>query len=135
MQGERQIAEQIESQMRRTLQEYESQLDKENNHRSIMESDINRSTELARSFRDELENISLGANRKQQLVEDLNLKLLSYSRDKTLMQTQLKSLETKLENMEKHNELILRQRNEPTKLLLSQTSEFNFSTKHLVQTT
>jgi len=45
---------------------------------------------LAKSFRDELENISLGANRKQQLVEDLNLKVLTYSRDKAMLQAQLK---------------------------------------------
>lgn len=46
--------------------------------------------QLAKSFRDELENISLGANRKQQLVEDLNLKVLTYSRDKAMLQAQLK---------------------------------------------
>ena len=49
--------------------------------------------------------------------------------------SQQKSLETKLENMEKHNILILRQRNELTKLLLSQTSEFDFSSKQLLRTT
>ena len=46
--------------------------------------------QLAKSFRDELENISVGANRKQQLVEDLNLKVLTYSRDKAMLQAQLK---------------------------------------------
>ena len=44
-----------------------------------------------------------------------------------------KAVETRMENMEKHNDLILRQRNELTKLLLSQTSDFQFSTKELLQ--
>ena len=80
--------------------------------------------------------ISYGANRKQQLVDDLNMKVLTYSRDKTMLQTQLtvsyntscclkvinfKAIKIKMDNLEKHNELILRQRNELTKLLLSQS--------------
>ena len=44
-----------------------------------------------------------------------------------------KAVETRMENMEKHNDLILRQRNELTKLLLSQTSDFHISTKELLQ--
>ena len=65
------------------------------------------------------------------------MKVLTYSRDKTMLQTQLtvilffhfirsnlnysKAIKIKMDNLEKHNELILRQRNELTKLLLSQS--------------
>ena len=79
--------------------------------------------------------ISYGANRKQQLVDELNMKVLTYSRDKTMLQTQLtvrkgsmitllirfQAIKIKMDNLEKHNELILRQRNELTRLLLSQS--------------
>merc|ERR1712179_291334 len=100
---------------------YEQQLDRENAAKTHLENDISRTTELAKSFREELVTISYGANRKQQLVDDLNMKVLTYSRDKTMLQTQLTAIKIKMDNLEKHNELILRQRNELTKLLLSQS--------------
>jgi len=90
MEGERRIAEEIEKQMRNTLHEYESQINDGHFSRAMIEGNLNKSTELAKSFRDELENITNGAHRKQQLVEDLDLKVLAYSRDKAMLQAQLK---------------------------------------------
>lgn len=46
MEGERRIAEEIEKQMRNTLQEYESQINDGNCSRAMIEGNLNKSTEV-----------------------------------------------------------------------------------------
>ena len=46
MDGERQIADEVESQLRKTLDLYEQQLDRENAAKTHLENDISRTTEV-----------------------------------------------------------------------------------------